>query len=44
MPKSLISIGTMTGTSADGIDAAIIKTDGVNLISPLYWENISYSR
>ncbi len=43
MVKPFISIGTMSGTSADGIDASLIKTDGKNIFSPLFSENISYS-
>ena len=30
MQKNLISLGLMSGTSGDGVDASIIRTDGIN--------------
>ena len=41
MQKSWISLGLMSGTSGDGVDASIIKTNGVNeyeLIKDKYFE------
>ena len=41
MQKKLISLGLMSGTSGDGVDASIIRTDGVNeyeLINDKYFE------
>ena len=41
MQKKLISLGLMSGTSGDGVDASIIRTDGVNeyeLIKDKYFE------
>ncbi|CAN5281767.1 anhydro-N-acetylmuramic acid kinase [soil metagenome] len=32
---SMLSIGLMSGTSLDGIDAALIETDGVGLVRPI---------
>ena len=30
MKKKLLTIGLMSGTSLDGVDAALILTDGIN--------------
>ena len=30
MQKNWISLGLMSGTSGDGVDASIINTDGIN--------------
>ena len=30
MQKNWISLGLMSGTSGDGVDASIIKTNGIN--------------
>ena len=41
MQKNWISLGLMSGTSGDGVDASIIKTNGVNqyeLIKDEYFE------
>ena len=31
--KKLIALGTMSGTSLDGVDISIIKTDGTKIYS-----------
>ena len=33
MPKNLSALGFMSGTSGDGIDVSIIKSDGYDYIS-----------
>jgi anhydro-N-acetylmuramic acid kinase len=41
MQKKWISLGLMSGTSGDGVDASIIKTNGINkyeLIKDKYFE------
>ena len=36
------AIGLMSGTSRDGIDAALIRTDGEGLVEPLEFRTIAY--
>ncbi len=36
-------LGVMTGTSMDGIDLSLIKTDGINYVKIIKEENYSYS-
>ena len=35
MSKSYYSLGLMSGTSADGVDASIIETDGKSNYKPI---------
>jgi anhydro-N-acetylmuramic acid kinase len=39
---SILAIGLMSGTSRDGIDAALIETDGENFVRPVAFESIPY--
>lgn len=39
----MLAIGLMSGTSLDGIDAALIETDGERLVQPLAFRGESYS-
>lgn len=41
--KNLLSIGLMSGTSMDGIDAALLSTDGLSQIKELGHTSISYN-
>lgn len=41
-PKIFKSIGLMSGTSMDGVDATLIETDGEKIINPLYNVTIEY--
>src|SRR5690349_17866570 len=43
MTRTFTAIGLMSGTSLDGIDAALIETDGRNLVRPLDFLSIPYS-
>jgi anhydro-N-acetylmuramic acid kinase len=40
---SVLAVGLMSGTSLDGIDAALIETDGENMIRPLAFRSDPYS-
>ena len=40
---SLAAIGIMSGTSLDGIDVALLKTDGCGMLKPGPWMSIAYS-
>lgn len=41
--KTLRVIGLMSGTSLDGVDAALLDTDGEGMIQPRGWVHIPYS-
>jgi len=41
-PRSRLFVGLMSGTSRDGIDAAILETDGVELLHPGDWLTLPY--
>lgn len=38
----LLAVGLMSGTSMDGIDAALIRTDGEDLVEPLAFHSTGY--
>ncbi len=40
---SMVAIGLMSGTSRDGIDAALIETDGEGVVRPLGFIDIAYT-
>ena len=44
MPKTLHSIGLMSGTSLDGIDAALIVSDGNTITSTGQWLTVPYAK
>lgn len=44
MPDTLTAIGLMSGTSLDGIDAAILKTDGEDVVEPGPAIHVPYTR
>lgn len=39
---AVLAIGLMSGTSMDGVDAALIRTDGDELVEPLAFLSLSY--
>jgi anhydro-N-acetylmuramic acid kinase len=43
MTAKLLAIGLMSGTSLDGIDAALIETDGAGFIRPIAFRSDPYS-
>ena len=44
MTKQLISLGLMSGTSGDGVDASIIQSDGEAEYKSLYDNYFEYSQ
>ena len=42
MQKNWISIGLMSGTSGDGVDASVIKTNGINQYESIKNEYFRY--
>ena len=42
MDNSLIALGLMSGTSLDGVDASIIKSDGDNILEIIDNRYFSY--
>ena len=44
MNKSFYSIGLMSGTSGDGVDASLVVSDGVDKFDVIYNEYIEYSK
>ncbi|BBD98003.1 anhydro-N-acetylmuramic acid kinase [Sphingobium amiense] len=42
MPQSTLAIGLMSGTSRDGIDAALIETDGEAAVTPVAFHAMPY--
>ncbi|MHA7871079.1 MAG: anhydro-N-acetylmuramic acid kinase, partial [Hyphococcus sp.] len=44
MSNTLTAIGLMSGTSLDGVDAAIVVTDGENIVEPGPVLHAPYSR
>ena len=44
MTNSFFSLGLMSGTSMDGIDASIIQSNGTNEFKPIYDEFIPYEK
>ena len=40
--KYFYALGTMSGTSFDGVDAALIKTDGKEYIKNIYSSFVKY--
>jgi anhydro-N-acetylmuramic acid kinase len=44
MKKTFLSLGLMSGTSGDGVDVALLKTDGYNFLQPLDAQVFSYPK
>ena len=43
MKKIFLAIGLMSGTSLDGIDAALLRTDGEKIVEPVKFFNLPYT-
>lgn len=43
MPETMLAIGLMSGTSLDGVDAALIETDGEAFVRPVAFRGQDYS-
>ncbi len=41
--ETMLAIGLMSGTSLDGVDAALIETDGESLVRPIAFRSEAYS-
>ena len=45
MPERLwTAVGLMSGTSLDGIDAALVRTDGVDRVEPVGFVSVPYTK
>lgn len=44
MERSSIAVGLMSGTSADGIDAVVVRTDGMGIPEVLAYQETPYAR
>ena len=42
MANPITAIGLMSGTSMDGIDVALIRTDGADMVEALAFESVDY--
>ncbi len=40
---AILAVGLMSGTSLDGIDAALIETDGEGVVTPIAFHSIDYA-